>query len=82
MQCPKCQSQFVNVQVVTETQIKDKHHGVMWWLFIGWWWIPTKWLFFTLPALIIKLIRRKKQKIVSTQQTVCVCQNCGFRWNA
>lgn len=82
MQCPRCHSQFVNVQVVTETKLKDKHHGVLWWLFVGWWWIPTKWLFFTLPALIFKLFSHKKQKVVSKQQTVCVCQTCGFRWNA
>lgn len=80
MVCPRCGSQNVNVQMVTETQLKDKHHGVVWWLFVGWWWIPIKWLFFTLPALIIKIFSHKKQKMVTKQSTVCICQQCGNTW--
>lgn len=80
MICPRCGSQNVNIQVITNTKLKDKHHGVGWWLFVGWWWVPCKWFFFTLPALIIKLIGHKKQKVVQTQQTVCICQQCGNQW--
>lgn len=81
MVCPKCQSENVNVQVINEVELKNKHHGVIWWVLIGWWWVFFKWLFFFLPALIIKIFGRKKQKVINKQKTVCVCQNCGNRWD-
>ena len=44
MRCPKCKSDNVNVQVVdeTDTRIVAKHHGIIWWILIGWWWVPIK----------------------------------------
>lgn len=81
MTCPKCGSQNVSTQIVTDMKLKDKHHGVFWWLFIGWWWLFVKWLVFTIPALIVKIFGHKKQKIVSKQRTMCVCQNCGYTWD-
>lgn len=62
MKCPKCGSENVNVQVINEVTFKDKHHGVIWWLFIGWWWIFVKWLFFTVPAIIVKIFAPKNRK--------------------
>ena len=64
MKCPKCGSENVTVTVVNEQQIKNKHHGIFWWLCVGWWWVPIKWLFFTLPALIIAIFVPKKKKII------------------
>ena len=29
MKCPKCGSENVSVQVVTETELKEKKHGVI-----------------------------------------------------
>ena len=59
MTCPKCGSEFVNVQMVTEQKLVKKKHGWLYWLTIGWWWEPliwcVKWLVFTIPALIISL---------------------------
>lgn len=81
MQCPKCGSEKITVNVVTDMKVKDKHHNIIWWLFVGFWWIPIKWLFFTLPALIIKIFRRNKQKVITKQRTVCCCQACGHTWN-
>lgn len=81
MVCPRCKSENVNVQMVSETQLKTKHHGFCWWLFIGWWWVPIKWLFFTFPALIVKLLGPKKYKTETVHKSMCVCQNCGFFWN-
>ena len=78
--CPKCHSTNVNVQVINNVQLKDKHHGCAWWIFVGWWWLPIKWLVFTLPALIIKLIKPKKQKVVNKVQSMAVCQSCGHQW--
>lgn len=81
MKCPRCQSEEVNVQMVTESQLRTKHHGVMWWLLWGIYWVPIKWCFFTLPALLIKIFGHKKQKIVTTHKRIAVCQNCGNTWN-
>ena len=80
MFCPKCGSPNVTVQVVNEVKLKNKHHSVIWWIFIGWWWMLIKWIFFFFPALIIKLIRGKKQKAVNIQKKLAVCQNCGNQW--
>lgn len=80
MVCPKCKSQNVNVQAVSETQLKRKHHGIFWWLFIGWWWIPIWWLCFTLPALIVAIFRPRKYKTKTVHKSMCVCQDCGHAW--
>ena len=53
MKCPKCGSENVNVQVVSETKLVTKHRGIIYWIFVGWWWLPIKWLFLTIPALIL-----------------------------
>lgn len=82
MKCPKCGSENVTVSVITEQQLVEKHHGFFWWLCIGWWWVPIKWLFLTIPALIVKIFAPKKTRIKTKQRTVCVCQNCAYRWNA
>lgn len=34
--------------------MKHKRHGAAWWLFIGWWWYPCKWLFYSIPRFILK----------------------------
>ena len=80
MKCPKCGSENVSVQVVTETELKEKKHGVIWWLCVGWWWIPIKWLVFTLPALLIALFKPKKYKTISHSKKMAVCNNCGKSW--
>lgn len=80
MICPKCKNSNVNVQVINETIVKNRHHGIIWWLLIGWWWIPVKWLFLTIPALIVKIFAPKRKKVINKQKTVCVCQNCGHKW--
>ena len=82
MKCPKCGSENVNVQIVNEVELKNKHHGLFWWIFVGWWWIPCKWLFLTLPAFIFKLFGRKKQKVKNIQKSICVCQQCGNTWES
>lgn len=81
MKCPKCGSENVTVQVVTETELKEKKHGAIWWLCVGWWWIPIKWLVFTLPALIIAIFKPKKYKTKTHSKKVAVCNNCGKSWN-
>ncbi len=80
MKCPKCKSENVTVQIVTETRMKTKHHSIIWWIFVGWYWVPIKWLFLTIPALFAKIFIPKRQKIKQKQKTMCVCQNCGYTW--
>ena len=82
MVCPKCGSENISVQMVTETKLTMKRRGVLWWLLIGWWWVPVKWLVFTVPALILKLFRPRRYQLRQAQRAVCVCQHCAFRWNA
>lgn len=81
MKCPKCGSENVTVQVVTETELKEKKHGVFWWICVGWWWLPIKWLVFTLPALIVKIFAPKKYKTVNHTKKIAVCHDCGKSWN-
>ena len=81
MTCPKCSSTNVSTSVINEVTLKDKHHGIAWWICVGWWWIPIKWFCFTFLALLAKIFVRKKQKAVNKQKTVCVCQNCGYKWD-
>ena len=47
MKCPNCNNENVNIQVINEQKLVTRHHGIIWWLFIGWWWIFVKWIFFT-----------------------------------
>lgn len=81
MVCKKCGSQNVTVQVVTETQVKEKKHGFFWWICVGWWWIPIKWLVFTLPAILGKLFGKSKYKVTTKTRKIAVCNDCGKSWN-
>lgn len=82
MICPKCSSTNVNVQIVTETKLKQKKHGVLYWLFIGWWLKPILWLSFTIPMIIIKIFKPAKYKMKQKTYSMCICQNCGNNWKA
>lgn len=80
MTCPNCGSENVNVQAVNEFELKNQHHNVFWWLLIGWWWLLFKWIFLTIPALIVKIFGHKKTKVVSNTVTYKICQDCGHKW--
>ena len=82
MTCPKCGSENVSIQSVTDSKLVNSHHGCVWWCCVGWWWLFFKWLFLTLPALIVKILKPKKQKIKQTRYSMYVCQNCGHQWKA
>ena len=105
--CSRCGSSSVSIQVVQENlgattiskttgTMKEKGHGILWWLFIGWWWKIIDiciWVFAFFPRLIIALVFPKKKKYktssVSVAQTsnkivykkICTCQNCGNSWS-
>lgn len=78
MRCRKCGSSNVTVQAVN--QVKDAHHGVIWWVLLGWWWVPIKWIFFTFWAFLFKLFGRRRQKNIV--KSFYVCQRCGYHWEA
>ena len=102
--CPKCHSTNISVQTfqeqkksvttgVSSSNIKEKRHGFIWWLFVGWWWSIIKgilWIVAFIPMAIIRAGRRKKYtattKSVNTTvnqleyRVVCTCQNCGNIW--
>lgn len=80
MRCLRCGSENVSFQVVNESELVTKHHGVFWWILIGWWWIPIKWIFLTIPALFAAIFIGKRKKIKNTTKKMCVCQNCGHGW--
>ena len=71
MTCPRCHSDNVLTQAVTET--KTKHRGCVGWFF---------WILLAICTvgliLIIPLITNSKTK--SKTRTEAVCQNCGKRW--
>jgi hypothetical protein len=76
MKCSKCGSENVSVQAVTI--VKNKKHGCLYWLLIGWWLEIFMWLFLTLPWIIIKIF--KPNKVTSKMHSQAVCQNCGNTW--
>lgn len=110
MVCPKCQSENVKVDTFQEesgsktitkskSKYKEKGHGLLWWLCIGWWWWMVDlflWICFFFPRLILRLFAApfKKKKYVGEgtsvsktsnkihYRTICVCQNCGHKWDA
>ena len=69
MICPKCGSNNVTTQVVTETHSKVKGFG----------WIKAciGWLLFSLPGILCGLCGMGKGKTRTRTRTVNICQNCG-----
>lgn len=80
MRCPKCASSDVSVQVMEQTRLVPVHHGILWWVFIGWWWVPVKWIFLTVPAVIMWLFKSPRYKTQSARVSLAVCQRCGYTW--
>ena len=76
MTCPRCRSTNVNVQAVSV--VKNKHHGVFYWLLFGWLVDLLLWIFLTIPRLLVAIFGGKRVK--TTVHSEAVCQNCGHRW--
>ena len=79
-QCPKCNSNNVNIQMINQTFQKTKHKSLFYWLFIGWWLELCLWFFLTIPRLLIALFVPKRKKIYNVTKKMAVCQNCGNSW--
>lgn len=85
MVCPKCGSNNVNVQVVSETSLYKKKKGILWWLLVAWWWWVIEvflWVFLTIPRLFVAMLKPAKYDTKTTHHSMCVCQNCGHSWKA
>lgn len=104
MFCPKCNSDNVRIESVqenlgstsvTRTTYKStakRSHGLLWKLFIGWWWwlakLPFILLFWPVNAIRRILNRGKIMKSHGSTEsvnhiiykTICTCQNCGNTW--
>lgn len=82
MNCPKCKSNNISIQVLNSVELVRKYNSFLWWITIGWLWVLFKWIFFTLPALIFKIFGiGKKYKTRNIETKKAVCQNCGYTWN-
>ena len=105
IRCPKCKSENVTNQVFQENKgsrttsttnfkIKEKGHGIFWWLCIGWWWWMIDimlWVLLFLPRLILAMFYKKKKYVGKSRtksriindiryKTIHLCQNCGHTW--
>lgn len=104
MFCPKCGSTDVDVQLhqeniggrtitKTKSKYKQKGHGCLWWLVIGWWWWIVDlflWVFMFPIRLIAQLFKKKKYvgnstSVSSTKnkvqyKTIYLCKACGYHW--
>lgn len=80
IKCPKCDSENVTIQVVNENKLVKKHHSIIWWIIIGWWFVPIMWCIFFVPKFFIKLfgLGHKNYKIVNSTKKKGVCQNCSY----
>ncbi len=81
MKCKKCGSDDIKVSTITEKRIETQKKGCLWWLFIGWIWVPVKWIFFTIPALVFKLFGAGRKKVRTSKTTIRECKNCGYKWS-
>lgn len=105
LSCPTCGSYEVTYETFQEnlgtttvskqtSKLKQKGHGIFWWLLIGWWWWIID-LFFWIALFpirfTIQLFKKKKYKGKATTvsqsinevvyKRVFTCQTCGYSWS-
>lgn len=82
--CTQCGSNNVNVQLINKQEFKVEKHGLTWWLLVGWWWVPLKWimLYIILGLVVIpfKMLLPKKKQLINKVEGYKVCNNCGNHW--
>lgn len=93
--CPRCGSTNISYQreqtasfgattnkVVIQQAEKSK--GCLWWMCVGWWWIPMYWLLIGWWWRPLMGGRTKRglnfNASKSVNRTMAVCQNCGHSW--
>lgn len=80
MKCQKCGSDNVTATAVVEHSLEKKKPGAIWWVLVGWWWVPLKWIFLTLPAIVVKIFKPKNYEMKAKTRTVFTCLDCGNTW--
>lgn len=104
--CPRCGSSNVEIQMFKEDagsqtiatskfKFKQKGHGILWWVFIGWWWLFIDfilWICFFPLRLVLQLFKKKKYvgkgasvsttKNIVEYRSMCLCKDCGHHWDA
>lgn len=76
MKCPKCGSENVTNQIITETTSKGKTKG------FGWIKSCMGFLLFSLPGILCGLcgMGKGKSKTITKTKVAHICQNCGYTW--
>lgn len=76
MICPKCKSDNVTSQAITETTSKGKTKG------FGCVKACLGFLLFQIPGILCGLcgMGKGKTKTKSSTKVIHICQNCGYRW--
>lgn len=104
--CPHCGSDDISIDTFQENlgtstvsnqsfKVKQKGHGLLWWLFIGWWWWIIDlclWIFVFPLRLLAQIFKKKKYKGTATTvsqsinevvyKKVLTCRSCGHSWTA
>ena len=81
MKCPKCKNENVTINMVSETEYEKKKHGFLYKITIGWLLFVIKWVFFTFPAILLKVFGFDKGRAVNKAKKIAVCQDCGNSWD-
>ena len=76
MKCPKCGSENVTSQAITETTTKQKTKG------FGWIKSCLGFLFFSISGILCGLcgMGKGKTKTKTSTKVIHICQNCGNQW--
>lgn len=80
MRCPKCGGTNITATTYAVHELEQKKPGCLWWAFVGVWWVPLKWLFLTIPALVVKIFKPKNYRMKAEEKTSFVCLDCGHTW--
>lgn len=94
IKCHNCGSNNINIQreevgniSTSKTRYRErKRHGLLYWLFIGWWFLMFKIVFIPFTILFGKNNKSKGEfNTVTASKTInkkiAICQNCGNHWN-
>lgn len=101
MRCVRCGSENVESQLfqedlgtstMTRTSTRQIGHGVLYWVFLGWWiWIIklVLWIIAFIPMAILKLLRKRRYRTTTVEstvrniqyRTVYTCRACGNVWS-
>ncbi len=80
MKCPRCGSENVNVQMVSEQVVRTYDHSLFYKLFFGWWMWFFKFLLKLCFSMFTFFLPKKNKTTFTEHKTMAVCQKCGHTW--